>query len=72
MPRVALVDRTGHTRDPAQVCDLWLADGYLSGPSDVGQLLTFVEAVVRGDRPVVAPEERRGTLARFLHRLKAR
>lgn len=72
VPRVAIVDRTGAPRDPTQVLDLWLADGYLAGPTDVARFVEFVDAVARGDRPVVAPDAPHGALTRLLRRLKAR
>lgn len=68
--RVGIVDRTGRPRPPGQVLDLWLADGYLAGEPGADEVVAFVEAVWRGERPVRCEEPRLGPLARLLGRLR--
>ena len=43
-------------RSVEQVCDVGRADGYLAGAFDSADLLSFVEAVLRGERPVRVPD----------------
>lgn len=68
--RVGIVDRTGDPSPAAQAMGHWMADGYLAGAVPVADLVAFVDAVWRGERPVRLEAPAPGPLGRLLARLR--
>ena len=63
----------GRPPRPADVVmEAWRADGYLAGEWDGAALRAFVEAVLRGERPVRLPPADDGVLGRLVGRLRGR
>jgi DNA-binding response OmpR family regulator len=67
---VAVYARGRPPRTAEQVCGTWCADGYLAGPFEGPALLAFVDAVLRGERPVHLPEAAPSPLSRLVNRLR--
>ena len=65
-PRVALLDPRGRLRHPQAAVESSLADGYLGVEGDDAALRAFVEAVLRGERPVTAGPPRKDWWAGLL------
>ncbi len=69
--RVAVYTAGRPLRSVEQVCEVWRADGYLAGDFDGADLVSFVEAVLRGERPVRAPNRGgSGLLSRWVARAR--
>lgn len=69
VPRVGVVDTRRRPHPAASVLDTWLADGFYAGPLDAEALVSFAEAVWRGDRPVVERPPAEGGIARLIRRI---
>lgn len=68
--RVAVYARGRPPRPAEAVRDTWLADGYLAGEFDGPAIVAFVEAVLRGERPMHRTEGGESALARLVGRLR--
>lgn len=61
---------SGRPVRPAEiVCDLWRADGYLAGDIVAQRVDTFVDGLMRGERPISLPADG-GMLGRVFDRLR--
>ena len=68
---VALAEAGPRPRGAFVAMELWMATGYLGLPAGPEQLLPFIEALLRGERPQVAPlTEPPGALRTLWRRLR--
>ncbi len=67
--RVAVYTTGRPVRTTEIVCDLWRADGHLAGVIDGARIDAFVDALMRGERPVSLPPDG-GVFGRVLDRLR--
>ena len=65
-PLVGLLDPRGRIRRPERTLPTALADGYLGGRVQAGELLEFTRALLAGERPVTSLQAPRGLLKRLL------
>ncbi len=70
--RVAVYAAGRPPRPADVVTEAWRADGYLTGDIDADGVRSFVDAVLRGERPVRVPRARAGGLGRMVERLRGR
>lgn len=72
VPHVAALEFGGRPRGAFVAMELWLADGWLELPAPPEEILEFVEATVRGERPRRPGRRGPGTLGKILNRLRPR
>jgi hypothetical protein len=65
-PLVGLLDQWGRIRRPKRTLSSALADGYIGGRIEVGELVDFVTALLAGKRPVTVHKPPPGLLGRLL------
>jgi hypothetical protein len=65
-PLVGLLDQWGRVRRPERALSSALADGYIGGRIEAGELVAFTAGLLAGERPVVVHKPPPGLLGRLL------
>ena len=67
-PLVGLLDQWGRIRHPERTLSHALADGYLGGRIEDGELLVFARQLLAGERPMMVKKPPPGLLGRLRRR----